>query len=179
MRGLVAIGFIWILCSGFAVDVTKVSDGDTLVAKDHNGKTYKVRLARVDCPEKNQPHGKEAAEFTRDLVMGDEVDLKIVGDAGWGRKLGEITLPDGRNLSDWLVIEGHAWWYQLYAPADLNLEWYQDHAQRHRLGLWESDGPIPPWSWRRGERQPAFGHPPYRATRLDWFVEARKQQGWR
>ena len=45
-----------------------------------------------------------------------------------------------------------SWWYEKYAPNDEALEEYQERAQEAELGLWAEDDPIPPWRWRRGER---------------------------
>ena len=37
--------------------VVKVKDGDTVEILDDNKVTYNIRLAGVDCPEKNQDFG--------------------------------------------------------------------------------------------------------------------------
>jgi endonuclease YncB( thermonuclease family) len=51
-----------------------VSDGDTIkVHKD--GKQVKIRLAAIDCPEKKQPYGQKAKQFTAGLVAGKVVKV--------------------------------------------------------------------------------------------------------
>ena len=51
----------------FEGKVVGISDGDTIkVLKD--GKQAKVRLAAIDCPEKKQPYGQKANQFTADRV---------------------------------------------------------------------------------------------------------------
>ena len=42
-----------VLAASFQGQVVKVSDGDTIQVM-HNGKAEKVRLAEIDCPEKQQ-----------------------------------------------------------------------------------------------------------------------------
>jgi micrococcal nuclease len=43
--------------------VASVSDGDTINVM-HDGKTEKIRLYGIDCPEKGQAFGKRAKKFS-------------------------------------------------------------------------------------------------------------------
>lgn len=55
------------LLYAFEAKVVGVSDGDTIkILKD--GKQVKIRLAAIDCPEKGQPYGQKAKQFTADMV---------------------------------------------------------------------------------------------------------------
>ena len=47
--------------------ITKVYDGDTLTFVPDNKKhdEWKIRLAEIDCPESDQPCGKEATDFLK------------------------------------------------------------------------------------------------------------------
>src|SRR5436309_4843474 len=95
----------------FAGRVVGITDGDTIKVM-HNGKAEKIRLLGIDCPEKGQPYGTKAKQFTSEMVFGKEV---IVQDHGkdnkkYKRTLGDIILPDGRNLNRELVAAGLAWW---------------------------------------------------------------------
>lgn len=47
----------------WAGKVASVSDGDTINVM-HDGKTEKIRLYAIDCPEKGQAFGKRAKKFT-------------------------------------------------------------------------------------------------------------------
>ncbi len=64
-----AITFAW---EGKVVSVT---DGDTIkVLKD--GQQVKIRLASIDCPEKGQPYGQKAKQFTADMVTDKNSEQK-------------------------------------------------------------------------------------------------------
>ena len=47
--------------------ITKVYDGDTLTFVPDNKKhdEWKIRLAEIDCPESDQPCGKEATDYLK------------------------------------------------------------------------------------------------------------------
>ncbi len=47
----------------FSGKVVAISDGDTIRVM-HNGRAERIRLWRIDCPEKRQPFGTRASQFT-------------------------------------------------------------------------------------------------------------------
>ncbi len=53
----------------FVGKVTKVSDGDTIWVVTDSGRE-KVRMDRIDAPEKDQPFGKEASEMLSGKIYG-------------------------------------------------------------------------------------------------------------
>jgi micrococcal nuclease len=63
--------------------------------------------------------------------------------------VGEVLLPDGRNLSQELVKAGMAWWYRPYAAKDTTLAQVEAEARAAQRGLWADAHPIPPWAWRK------------------------------
>lgn len=71
----------------------------------------------------------------------------------YGRLVGEVLLPDGRNLNHELVRAGMAWWYRRYAQEDTTLAQLEAEARAARRGLWRDPHPVPPWEWRRTQRQ--------------------------
>ncbi len=81
----------------------------------HNGNGERIRLHGVDCPEKRQPFGNRAKQFTSTLVFGTTVTVQVVDRDRYGRTVGEVLLPDGRSLNRELVKAGFAWWYRRYA----------------------------------------------------------------
>lgn len=60
----------------FTGKVVGVSDGDTIKVMCE-GRAVKVRLHGVDCPEKKQPYGTRAKQYTSDMAFGKEVTVQI------------------------------------------------------------------------------------------------------
>ena len=91
----------------YKATVENVVDGDTVdVAVDLGFKVstrQRVRLARIDTPERSQPGYAAARDFVREAVLNKPVMLKTEKVSKWGYYLAEVTLEDGRNLSDTLV----------------------------------------------------------------------------
>jgi endonuclease YncB( thermonuclease family) len=70
----------------------------------------------------------------------------------YGRTVGDVTLPDGRNLSQEVVHAGYAWWFRQYS-ADYRLATLEARARSGHLGLWADPNPVPPWEWRRSQHE--------------------------
>lgn len=80
-----------------------VIDGDTI---DING--TRIRLAGIDAPEMDHPHGKSAKWALANLCKGQEVRAVFEGDMSHDRTVATCYLPDGRDLSAELVQAGLA-----------------------------------------------------------------------
>lgn len=80
----------------FVRKVVGVIDGDSLRVM-HEGKAEQIRLIGVDCPEKRQPFGTRAKEFTSELTFGQDVTVYGEKRDRYGRRLAEVLLPDGRS----------------------------------------------------------------------------------
>jgi micrococcal nuclease len=115
----------------------------------HDDTVPRVRLWGIDAPEKKQPFGVRAKEFTADLVFAQEVRVRVRGSDRYKRTLGEILLPDGRNLGHELLKAGLAWWYQQFAKNERALADLEQEAKAARRGLWSEPGPVQPWVWRK------------------------------
>src|SRR5271157_4345740 len=79
----------------FTGKVVAISDGDTIRVM-HNGRAERIRLWGIDCPEKRQPFGTRATQFTGDLAFGKDVKVLVRDVDHYGRTVGEVILPDGR-----------------------------------------------------------------------------------
>ena len=151
-RALILILATWTLHAGsFSGRVVAVSDGDTIQVM-HDGRAEPVRLWGIDCPEKGQPFGARARQFTGDLAFGKDVKVIVRDVDRYSRTVGEIILPDGRNLNRELVRAGLAWWYRQYARGDRELRRLETEARAARRGLWADAHPLSPWEWRRVRR---------------------------
>ena len=133
--------------------VVAIKDGDTIELL-RNGQTIKVRLYGVDCPEKTQDYGQRARQFTSDLAFGKVVRLIEHNKDRYGRTVGTIILPDGRNLNEELVRNGFAWHYIAYSK-DQNLANLEADARRYKRGLWAAPNPTPPWDFRKDKKTAA------------------------
>ncbi len=133
--------------------VLVVIDGDSLVVR-RQGKRVKVRLAQVDCPEPQQPFGRQAKRFTIRAALGKTVLVEnAVVDPYYKKRMrASVILPDGRDLGLELVKEGLAWNYRRYSTNPLLPDLEKD-ARRQKLGLWSQPHPTPPWQWRKLRKQ--------------------------
>lgn len=154
---LIAIPLFAILLSSpsfafadFSGRVVGVSDGDTLRVL-HSGKTEKIRLNGIDCPEKGQPFGTKAKQFTSAMVFGKEVTIQVKDTDKYERTVADVMLPDGRVLNRELVAAGLAWWYRKYSKNE-SLGQLEADARTARRGLWADPKPVPPWCWRKQQK---------------------------
>jgi endonuclease YncB( thermonuclease family) len=157
MRTMLMI--IFVLCSivagaqTYTGKVTAVKDGDT-VEMLVNGKPLRIRLFGVDCPEKGQPFGEKARQYTARLCFGKVVKAKKVDMDRYDRTVAEVSLPDGSDLNMQLVQAGYAWQYTYYSKS-VEMTQAQASAKAARRGLWQDAHPIEPWAWRKQHRRAA------------------------
>ncbi|CAN5262293.1 hypothetical protein BH10CYA1_BH10CYA1_35940 [soil metagenome] len=138
----------------FTAKVVSVPDGDSLnIVRGAGGKSEKVILFGIDCPELGQEFGQEARAFTDGACYKKEVKIEESGKDAKGRIIAVIYLADGTNLNQKLVEKGLAWWSDKYAPNDKTLKDIFNAAKAQKTGLWASSTkPIPPWLFRNGEK---------------------------
>jgi len=85
--------------------------------------------------------------------------VQSTGTDKYGRTLANIILPDGRSLSQELVRQGCAWWFKKYSK-DQALAKLEADARQKKIGLWADPNPVPPWDWRKSQKdkgKPAVG----------------------
>jgi micrococcal nuclease len=137
--------------TSFTGKLVKVLDGDTVEVL-HDGKAERIRLAQIDCPEKNQPFGQAAKEYVLDVAAHKIVTIEVDTVDRYGRTVGEVFLPDMTNLNKQIVGMGYAWQYKRYSK-DPEYGELEAAARAASLGLWQDKNPIPPWEWRKGQHQ--------------------------
>lgn len=135
----------------FSGKVVRVLDGDTIEVL-HNMRAVRVRLSGIDCPEKRQAFGQKAKQATAVLVFGKDVTVQTFGHDKYGRTIGDVILPDGKNVNQELVRAGMCWWYRKYAPGNTELAHLEADARGSKIGLWSDPNPTPPWEWRHRGR---------------------------
>jgi endonuclease YncB( thermonuclease family) len=134
---------------GWEGRVVGVVDGDTLdVLQD--GRSVRIRLEGVDCPERAQPWSRRATTLVSDLAFGRTASVRVVTVDRYCRQVARVEV-EGRDLSRELLRSGLAWHFKLY-NQDSDLADLETQARAQRRGLWSQADPIPPWEWRRGKR---------------------------
>lgn len=81
-------------------------DGDTLACGDE-----RVRLARIDTPERGEAGYREAKDAMSVIIKGKTVTCLVRKREKYGRLLGECSVDD-RSLSDFMLINGYAELYR-------------------------------------------------------------------
>ena len=135
----------------FTGRVIGIKDGDTFEVL-YDGQPERVRLADIDCPEKSQPFGNNAKQFSSDLCFNKTVTVTCNAKRDrYGRLIGTVVTDDGINVNEALVKQGFAWHYLQYSDKD-ELTGLEATARKKHLGLWADADPTPPWDWRREKR---------------------------
>ena len=91
----------------YKAKVINVVDGDTIDALVDLGFKVQImqrlRLARVDTPERTQPGYAAARDFVKGLLEGKEVTITTHKVSKWGYFLADVVI-DGRDVSDLLIV---------------------------------------------------------------------------
>ena len=129
--------------------VVGVDDGDTITVL-HGKRPERIRLYGIDCPEKRQPFGNKAKQFTSGLVFGNVVEIEPIATDRYGRTVAFVRV-ENINVNEELIKEGLGWVYLRYCKLPLCVEWQglESEAKFGKLGLWRDQGEIPPWEFRR------------------------------
>ncbi|MNV15186.1 hypothetical protein D3C71_1059020 [compost metagenome] len=153
--------------------VVGVSDGDTITARCGEPGAYeqvKVRFNGIDAPEKKQPFGQRAKQALSDLVYMKDVELDCPKTDRYGRSVCRVhvapaSAPHGPMTVDAglaMITLGMAWWYRDYAREQTpqergQYEFAEAEARAKRVGLWRDADPVPPWAWRKAQREFSAG----------------------
>lgn len=134
--------------------VIVVIDGDTVLFKpDHYSPRsrafMKVRLADIDAPEHDQPHGTAATQALGALALNQRATMDVVATDAYGRKVARLTVGT-HSVNTELVRRGFAWASTRYR-RDAGLVQAQREARRAQRGLWQDAAPTAPWEWRRSQ----------------------------
>lgn len=152
------------IISGVAV---KISDGDTFQLRDILGTKVKVRLYGIDAPEtekrnkrtgliskEGQPFGEEASDALRDKIFLQPVRIEVMA-IDRHKRLVALVKNQGRDINMELVAEGYAWAYRKYLTSPYASDYIglEEQARKQRRGLWQQNNPLPPWDFRKLQRE--------------------------
>lgn len=93
--------------------VVGVTDGDTITVLDQTSTQFKVRLAGIDAPEKNQAFGQVSKKSLSDLVYNKQVTVDWQKQDRYGRIVGKV-LVNGADANLEQVKRGLAWYFKKY-----------------------------------------------------------------
>ncbi len=181
-QGLVWLGAATIIVSLRACDslfppqgdiVERVSDGDTLVLRNADGKKFTVRFACVDAPEIPHSQKEKKSKITKDVNQfawgikaqtrieelikqaNNRINLNITDSDRYGRKIAEVRLKDGTFVQQVLLQEGLAKVYRPYlnkCPSKDIVQQAEAQAQKEKLGVWSDRKFTDPWDYRKANR---------------------------
>lgn len=99
----------------YSATITDITDADTIRADIDLGfnttiKRLRIRLNRINAPERSTTAGAAAALYLRTIALGAPCVVTTIKDRTekYGRYLGEVSIDCLGNLSDLLVSKGHA-----------------------------------------------------------------------
>jgi len=127
--------------------VVGVTDGDTITVLDESRTQIKVRLDAIDAPELGQPFGQAAKRALSEMVFGKNVVVIKKKEDRWGRTIGHVLI-DGKDTNLLMLEAGMAWHYREYSK-NARLQRAEDDARAAGNGLWADREPVPPWEWRK------------------------------
>lgn len=155
-----------------SVDVVRAIDGNTLVVTVDDS-LRKLRLLGIDAPEYDQDGGMATIDHLK-WIVGKSA---IMRDSGLRDRhctiLGSLTV-EGTDVGINLLEHGVAWRSVSREVTELPADWARAYqiaetvAKHERLGLWASERPIPPWTWRKYK---------YEIQRDEWFSHAESLEG--
>ncbi len=135
------------------VRVVKILDGDTvdvqLTRETRKVLPYRVRLAEIDAPEKDQPFGKASSTLLGELVNGKPITLRYRECDRYHRIIGRLYVAD-QYVAEVMLANGAAWFNSQYSDSAVLFE--TENVARDALrGLWGLPKPqiIEPWVWRK------------------------------
>lgn len=139
-------------------NVTRVIDGDTLIANCNNAEV-RIRMCGIDSPELKQEGGQESKQFVEKLIQdhGSQVSILPVSVDFYGRIVAEIfvdpfgipLLIQGESLKN-----GQSYLYVQYLNScpskDLMIQ-ESAIAQLERRGVFANQNAIKPWEFRQNK----------------------------
>lgn len=134
--------------------VVGITDGDTLTILDADRQQYRIRLAGIDSPEKNQPFGQACKQSLSGMVYNRTVRIDWNKLDRYGRVIGKVLVGGNMDVNLEQILRGCAWHYKKYqneqSPVDrVSYAHAEEKAMAGKVGLWSEPAPVPPWEWRR------------------------------
>ena len=147
---IITIIISWSLnASAWTGKVAGTIDGDSLKIVRPGQDEVETRLYGIDAPEFNQAFGRAAKKYLAALLLGQQVEVKTLGQDRYGRPV-VIIFKNGLNANEKIVRDGYAWVYRQYCNEPFCNDWLmlESNAREKELGLWQQEQPVEPWKFR-------------------------------
>ena len=156
MKPLFLLSSLFLSLSLFSAEiigkVVGVSDGDTITVLDEMDKgNFKIRLDKIDAPEKKQAFGSKAKQFLSALIFGKQVTVRYKAVDRYGRIVG-VVYCDGVEINLVMVQNGYAWHYCHYDKTPEYIQ-AEKQARADKKGLWADPAPVNPYEFRKQKRR--------------------------
>jgi len=131
----------------------KVTDGDSFkqISESNDQQNLSYELAYLDAPEREQPYGREAKQYLKDVLLDSRLKIVTLPDDNSAKKQVELFI-NGQSVNLAMVSEGFAW-ASLQIPDKTIGHKYIDAQKRaveNLQGIWSLGHGlmIAPWQWR-------------------------------
>ncbi|WP_282087060.1 thermonuclease family protein [Aquimarina algiphila] len=131
----------------FFAKVIGIKDGDTIEVL-YKEEPIIIRLEHIDCPEKKQPFGLKAKQFTADFCFNKNVKVISKGKFDRYRRLIAVIAYKNKILNKQLVANGYALHFKKYSK-DTTYTTLEKQARLNRKGMWSQEKLIEPWLFRK------------------------------
>lgn len=131
--------------------VIRVSDGDTILIQSGSQK-IRVRMYGIDAPELKQKYGEESKKYLEKRIMDKNVDIKVINQDQYGRKVGKVFYKN-KDINLEMLETGNAWFYEYHAKHEKDYRKAFKNAKEQRLGLWKDKNPQNPRNFRLDHRR--------------------------
>lgn len=131
--------------------VVGIIDGDTydIVL---NGTQTRIRMFGIDAPERGMGYYHVAKQYLGELCKDQIIRLEVLNTDRYGRMVAKSFLSDGRELGAEMIKVGLAWHFKRYSD-DESLAKLEIAARENKIGLWSSNNPTPPWTYRKRKKE--------------------------
>ena len=156
MKKLILLSLLLLTLSLFSAEiigkVVGVSDGDTItVSDDMDQGNFRIRLDKIDAPEKKQAFGNKAKQYLSSLIFGKKVSIRYKSIDRYSRISGVVFL-DGTEINLVMVQNGYAWHYSYFDKTPAYIE-AEKQARAEKKGLWQDPNPINPYQFRKSQKK--------------------------
>jgi micrococcal nuclease len=173
----IGLALLLLSCTEVSKIDYKTIDGDTYSISDPEPSmaSTQYELAYIDAPEREQPFGREAREYLKEILSNEKVTIKTLADS-------KVELfIDGRSINFDMVSKGYAWASLQILDQTIKQQYIdaQKQATENVKGLWRLDHGlmIAPWQWREQgqEKIPSMNYQKQRLLKRQKEQQVQKE----